>query len=140
MKSNLDLESRGILESVKLYRTKCRIAILKVLATADKPLRQDQIARRLGKNHFNKVTIYRALESFCRAGLVHKAFTHERTWHFELANRCGAVQCHPHFTCEKCGLTHCLVGVSVPIVKGLKKGFVTHRQQVWLKGLCPACA
>jgi len=140
MKTNLDLESRRILESVNLYRTKCRMAILKVLLKADRPLKQKQIAQRLGKNRFNKVTIYRTLESFCGAGLVHKAFMQKRAWHFELANRCGAIRCHPHFTCEKCGLTRCLVGVSVPIVKGLKKGFVTHRQQVWLEGLCPACA
>ena len=139
MKSNIEPQIQQILKRAKLYRTECRVVILKVLMKANKPLKQEQIALRLGKNRLNKVTIYRALESFCKAGLVHKAFIHKRTSYFELANHCGKVQCHPHFTCKKCGVTRCLIGLSVPIVKGLKKGFVIHRQQVRLEGLCPAC-
>lgn len=139
MKSNFDSQARQALKAAKLYCTECRVGILKALAKVDKPLSQDQIAQRLGKNRFNKVTIYRTLESFHRAGLVHKAFMHKRAWHFELANRCGEVQCHPHFTCKSCGMTRCLTGLSVPVVKGLKKGFVIHRQQVRLEGLCPKC-
>jgi len=140
IKSNLNLKVRRILKSAHLYCTECRVAVLKVLMRAHTPLRQDQIALRLGKNRLNKVTIYRTLESFCRAGLVHKVFMHRRARHFELANHCGEVQCHPHFTCKNCGVTRCLVGIVVPIVKGLKKGFVVHRQQVRLEGLCPTCA
>jgi len=112
---------------------------LKVLLQADKPLSREQIASRLGKAGLNKVTIYRALESFVRAGLVHKAFLHHRTWHFELAHNCTESQCHPHFTCNDCGDTQCLAELSLPMVKGLKKGFVMHRQRVQLEGLCPAC-
>ena len=140
MRSNLDSKASQMLKVAKLYCTKCRVAILKVLAKADKPLNQDQIARKLGKNRLNKVTIYRTLESFCQAGLVHKAFIDKRAEYFELSDRCGEIQCHPHFTCKSCGVTNCLVGLSVPVVKGLKKGFVIHRQQIRLEGLCPACA
>lgn len=140
MKSNSDSQSKQILKSAKLYCTKCRVAILKALKRADKPLSQSQIARRVGKRQFNKVSIYRTLESFCQAGLVHKVFINERAVHFELANRCSKIRCHPHFTCKSCGVTNCLVGLSVPMIKGLKKGFVIHRQQVRLEGLCPACA
>jgi len=140
MKSNLDLQTRQMLKAAKLYCTKCRVAILKVLAKANRPLSQGQIAQRLGKNRLNKVTIYRTLESFCQADLVHKAFIHKRAEYFELSDRCSEIQCHPHFTCKSCGVTSCLVGLSVPLVKGLKKGFVIHRQQVRLEGLCPQCA
>ena len=140
MKSKPDLQARKMLKEAKLYCTKCRVATLKILAKAGKPLSQEQIAKRLGKKRLNKVTIYRILESFCKAGLVHKAFTEKRAVHFELANRCSEIQCHPHFTCTNCGITNCIVGVSVPLVKGVKKGFVVQRQQVRLEGLCPACA
>lgn len=140
MKLSLDLQIRQMLKAAELYCTKCRVAILKVLIKADKPLSQDQIARRLGKNRLNKVTVYRILESFCQAGLVHRAFIQKRAVHFELANRCSEIRCHPHFICKSCGVTNCLVDLSVPIVKGLQKGFVIHRQQVRLEGLCPACA
>jgi Fur family ferric uptake transcriptional regulator len=129
-----------LLSSANLRRTKPRAAILNVLIEADRPLTQDQIAGSLGRAIPNKVTIYRTLESFCKAGLVHKAFMHERAWHFELADKCTESQCHPHFTCKRCGVTCCLVGMSVSTVEGLKKGFEIHRQQVRLEGLCPRCA
>lgn len=140
MKLSLDLQVRQMLKAAELYCTKCRVAVLKVLIKADKPLSQDQIARRLGRNRLNKVTVYRILESFCQAGMVHKAFIQKRAVHFELANRCSEIRCHPHFICKSCGVTNCLPRLSIPVVKGLKKGFVIHRQQVRLEGLCPACA
>ena len=140
MKPNLDLQSRTMLKTAELYRTKVRIAILKVLMKADEPLSQNQIARRLGKKHFDKVTIYRTLESLLKVGLVHKAFIEKRAWHFELADNCTESQCHPHFTCTNCGSTHCLTEISLPMAKSPHKGFVIHRQQVRFEGLCPACA
>jgi len=139
MKPNLDLQSRTMLKAAELYRTKVRIATLKVLMKADEPLSQNQIARRLGKKHFDKVTIYRTLESLLKVGLVHKAFIEKRAWHFELADNCTESQCHPHFTCTNCGSTHCLTEISLPMANSPHKGFVIHRQQVRLEGLCPAC-
>jgi len=139
MKSETRLRIKNLLRSVDLRRTGPRVTILSVLLRAGKPLTQDQIAAKLADAVPNKVTIYRTLESFCKAGLVHKAFMHKRAWHFELADKCTESQCHPHFTCEKCGVTQCLTKLSVSIVKGLKKGFVIHRQQVRLEGLCPRC-
>ncbi|MFQ6035878.1 MAG: Fur family transcriptional regulator, partial [Sedimentisphaerales bacterium] len=138
-KSNLDLQAQEMLKAAKLYCTKCRVAILKVLLKTGKPLRQEQVAKRLGKKRFNKVSIYRTLASLLEVGLVHRAFMHERAWHFELAKDCSESQCHPHFTCTSCGDTHCLTGMTLPMAKSLHKGFVIHRQQVRLEGLCPAC-
>lgn len=139
MKLNLNLQAGRMLKAAKLRCTKCRVSILKVLAKADKPLSQGQIAERLGKNRLNKVTIYRTLESFCRTGLVHKAFIDKRTNRFELANRCGEIQCHPHFICTGCGDMHCLTEMSLPMAKSPYKGFVISRQRIQLEGLCPKC-
>jgi Fur family ferric uptake transcriptional regulator len=140
MKPKRNFHAQEALKQAKLHSTKNRAAILTLLANEDKPLSQDQIARRLGRECPNKVTIYRTLESLCRAGLVHKAFVHKRAEHFELADRCTDAQCHPHFTCVSCGATNCVVGVSIPLVKRLEEGFIIHRQQVHLEGLCPQCA
>lgn len=139
-RSNLEIKAREILKSVKLYCTRGRIDILTVLLEAGKPLSQDQIAHRSEKKHFDKVTIYRTLESLLAVGLVHKAFIDKRAWHFELSHNCTENQCHPHFTCTSCGDTHCLMEISLPMAKSPHKGFVIHRQQVRLEGLCPACA
>jgi Fur family ferric uptake transcriptional regulator len=139
-KLNLDIQARQMLKAANLYRTSGRVAILKVLLRANKPLNQRQIARRSASEHLDKVTIYRTLESLSEVGLVHKAFIQERAWHFELAHNCTKSQCHPHFTCTCCGSTHCLMGISLPMAKSPHGGFIIHRQQVRLEGLCPACA
>ncbi len=129
-----------LLAKAKLRKTQPRVKILNALLDSAKPLTQEQIAKKLGTQAPNKVTIYRCLENFVEVGLVHKAFLQDRTWHYELSHNCTDSQCHPHFTCKKCGVTSCLWGKSVPLVRGLKKGFVIHRQQVRLEGLCPKCA
>jgi Fur family ferric uptake transcriptional regulator len=140
VKPKIEQKAKELLGSANLRRTGPRMTILAVLLGSRKPQTADQIAAKLGRPAPNRVTIYRTLEAFVEADLVHKAFLDERTWHFELADRCSSVQCHPHFICTKCGLTQCLVGLSVPVLEGLRKGFVTHRQQVRLEGLCPGCA
>ncbi len=129
-----------LLREVGLYSTACRRATLEVLVRSNRPLSQSQIADQLSDSGFNKVSIYRTLASLVEVGLVHKAFLQERTWRFEAAHRCSETQCHPHFTCIRCGNTHCLTGARVPMVEGFPEGFVIHRQQVRLEGLCPRCA
>ena len=129
-----------LLDSVKLRRTDQRRTILEVLLDAKKPRTADEIIAAISRKSANRVTVYRTLESMVTAGLVHRAFVRKRAEHFELADRCTNLQCHPHFTCVSCGATNCMVGVSIPIAKGLEKGFIIHRQQVHLEGLCPRCA
>jgi Fe2+ or Zn2+ uptake regulation protein len=138
-KSNLDNKAREMLKAAKLYCTHGRVTILKVLMKAGKPLSQERIAQRSGQKHFDKVTIYRTLESLLKVGLVHKVFMDKRAWHFELAHNCTESQCHPHFTCTSCGDTHCLTEISLPMARSPHEGFVIHRQQVRLEGLCPNC-
>jgi Fur family ferric uptake transcriptional regulator len=132
-------KARELLGSAGLRRTGPRLAVLGVLLGARKPQTADQIAARLSRPAANRVTVYRTLETFLEAGLVHKAFVDERTWHFELAHNCTESQCHPHFTCTDCGDTNCLTDTSLPLAKSPGKGFVIHRQRVQLEGLCPKC-
>jgi len=140
MTAKPDERARVMLKKARLYCTEARIAILKVLMEAARPLRQDQVAEQVTRRTLNKVTVYRTLESLVAVGLVHRAFTQNRAWHFELADHCTEKQCHPHFTCTNCGVTHCLTDISVPIARIAGRGFIISRQQVRLEGLCPACA
>jgi Fur family ferric uptake transcriptional regulator len=140
MKSQIKKSIDNLLGSMKLRRTDQRRTILEVLLNAKKPQTADEIMTAMSRKSANKVTVYRTLESMVRTGLVHRALVHKRAEHFELADRCTDEQCHPHFTCVSCGATNCVVGVSVPLVKHLEEGFVIHRQQVHLEGLCPQCA
>jgi Fur family ferric uptake transcriptional regulator len=140
MKSRTLKNVEKLLKQAGLRKTRQRIGILKVLARAKQPLTQEQIGNKLRKAAPNKVTIYRCLEDFIEAGLVHRAYLQDRSSHYELSHNCTESQCHPHFTCTSCGETFCLKGIFVPLTKGLKKGFVVHRQQVRFEGLCSACS
>ncbi|MBN2588555.1 MAG: transcriptional repressor [Sedimentisphaerales bacterium] len=139
MNENLDTHIYKMLTEAGLYHTENRVLILKILFNARKPISQEAISSKSVK-HFDKVTIYRTLESLIKAGIVHKAFINKRASHYELAHRCTTKQCHPHFTCTKCGSTHCLVDLSMPMAAANHKGFTITHQQVHLEGLCPACS
>jgi len=130
---------KELLAAVKLRRTKARMAVLNGLLEAGGPCSADEIHSRLGKTGPDRVTVYRVLERFVEAGLVHRAFVQKRTWYYEMADKCSEEQCHPHFTCSGCGLTHCLPGMSMPMAQSRYKGFVIQHQQVRLEGLCPQC-
>ena len=65
-------KARQMLKNASLYCTEARVAILQVLMQAARPLRQDQIAAPSARRTFDKVTVYRTLESLVEAGLVMK--------------------------------------------------------------------
>jgi Fur family ferric uptake transcriptional regulator len=134
------LKSKAIelLQSAKLRQTSPRLAILGVMLAAKAPLTREQIAEQIGTDAPNKTTIYRTLTHLVEKNLVHQAYLEDRTWHFELAHNCGKHQCHPHFTCVRCEQTHCLTGLSTPLVE-LPKGFSMQRQQIHIDGVCPDC-
>jgi len=129
-----------LLGKAALRKTRQRVNILKVLLKAKSPLSQDQITRKLRTTAPNKVTVYRCLEKFTKVKLVHNAYLQDRTRYYELSNRCTENQCHPHFTCTSCGITTCMEKARIPMAKGIDKGYIVHRQQVRLEGLCPNCA
>ncbi len=128
-----------MLKSARLRRTKPRSDILTALLKAHQPLTREQIAERIGADAPNKVTIYRALETFVAADIVHKAFVQDRTWYFELSHHCTADQCHPHFSCTSCGQTDCLPELRIPMTAD-SNGYIIQHQRVQLEGLCPKCS
>lgn len=139
MKTSIKQKIEYLLNCAELRRTGPRALILAALLGAGKPITAEQIATKLGRAGPDKVTIYRTLENFVKAGLVHKVFLQKRTWHFEPAHNCSKTQCHPHFTCIDCGDTVCLPDIILPMAKSPHKGFLIHHQQVQLHGLCPGC-
>jgi len=141
VKAGLIKKIDRLLISANLRRTKPRIAVLGALLAAATPLTRRQVAKRISIGCPDKATIYRTLESFIGAGLVHKAFLQNRTWHFELAYNCTESQCHPHFTCTNCGDTHCFTEMMLPVIKSpAHKGFVIQHQRTQFEGLCPRCS
>ena len=135
-----ELDYGCMLKQANLRRTPGRMAMLEVLHRAGKPLSRKDIANRMGEKGLHKVNIYRSLDDFVAAGLVHLAVVRNRRRYYELAHRCSTRQCHPHFICTNCQETFCLTDVRVPLVRGLAAGFILQRQQIRIEGLCPQCS
>ena len=134
----LDSQAKGMLKTAGLYCTKARVSVIRALLRVNRPVTQDQVTQRLDDS-FDRVTVYRTLDSLTKANLVHKVFLEERACHYELAHHCSKTQCHPHFTCSSCGQTHCLTDLDIPLAHSPHNGFLIRRQQVRLEGLCPTC-
>jgi Fur family ferric uptake transcriptional regulator len=137
---DLIARAKEILRAANCNFTKAQLLIMQHLLKAHKPLSREELAQKLGANCPDKVTVYRIMEKFCKNNMVHKVYLKGRAWKYELPHNCTEKQCHPHFTCTNCGETFCLTGRSLPLIKGLHKGFVVHRQQVRVEGLCSSCS
>ncbi len=127
------------LAAVGLRRTPRRARVLALLVEAARPMSHLELHAAIGRHRADRVSIYRALEAFVAKGLVHRTCVDGRTWLYESADRCGADQCHPHFTCRVCGVVRCLEHVALPTVKRIGVGYVAERQSVSITGLCPEC-
>lgn len=128
-----------ILKNLGFKRTPGRIALLSLLLEAETPLTQQEISRQLDKE-MNYVNIYRALDAFIKAGIVHKVETGEKNWRFALCTCNSKGHCHPHFICQGCGLTECLSEFQVPQISLSAEGYVVQSQEMYLKGLCASCS
>jgi Fur family ferric uptake transcriptional regulator len=140
MKSNMSQQAGRLLGEAGLRRTRARMRVLNALLKSAKPCTADELCESMGKTSPDRVTVYRILERLVAANIVHRAFVKGRSCYYEPAHNCTEQQCHPHFTCTGCGVTHCLRGMSLPMATSPYKGYVIRRQQVRLEGLCPACA
>jgi Fur family ferric uptake transcriptional regulator len=130
----------GLIKRVGLRYTSGRAALLGVLMDAPFPLTQDEISSRLIGTGLNRVTIYRALASFCEAGLVHRIESGDRIWRFAYCG-CGyRGHCHPHFICRSCGKVECLEDLGFPEIRGLKSGYYVEERELYLRGLCAGCS
>jgi Fe2+ or Zn2+ uptake regulation protein len=138
--ASLITKAKEMLKVANFNFTKAQVLIMQELLKANRPLSRKEIAQKLGRNCPDKITVYRIMEKLCAKGLVHKVYLRDRAWKYELARNCSEKQCHPHFICISCGEIFCLTTLSLPLIKGLKKGFVFHRQQVRVDGLCSSCS
>ncbi len=130
-----------ILQAVGLNETTGRIGLLNVLLEAKNPLTQQEIAMKLSNVVvLNHVSIYRSLEAFLKAGIIHKVESGDRVWRFALCGCDNRGHCHPHFICRVCGKAECLDGVGMPHLPLVKSGYYIEEKEFYLKGLCADCS
>jgi len=95
---------------------------------------------RLTNEAFDRVTIYRTLDSFVKAAIIHEVPSVDFAIRYALvddkagSNRKG----HPHFLCETCGKTLCMKDTELPVVLS-PRGFVLMKVELVMRGICDCC-
>lgn len=138
MKEKNDID---ILKRNGLSITDSRKKILGLFYDNAGALAHADIENEAGSN-FDRVTIYRTLQSFVEKGIIHQIPTTDNTILYALCKQ----QCsgghhhdnHVHFICSQCEKTICLDDVLVPEVK-LPRGFKPAESAMTVKGTCKEC-
>jgi Fe2+ or Zn2+ uptake regulation protein len=135
---DMEHKARDVLRKARLRITSCRVALLNLLIRSNEPLTQKDLMASLEQRGFNRVTIYRALQAFLEAAIVHRIVTEDRVWRFAITHCGHHGHCHPHFTCSRCGKIQCLEQTAIPKVP--VKGHRIEAQAMYLWGVCPSCS
>lgn len=140
MGNSSEVTACDILTRTGLKKTSGRIALLKLLLQAKKPLTQQEISNSLAGVNFNYVSIYRSLDAFLKAGIVHKVEAGDRNRRFAVCSCGSSSHCHPHFICRSCGKVECLSELKIPELRELKSGYVAEEQEIYIRGICANCS
>ena len=135
------LDSIDILKRNTLSVTESRKAILDLFIDSDGALAHADIEKNISTD-FDRVTVYRTLQTFFENGIIHQIPTTDNTVLYALCkDKCEAGHHHDehvHFICTLCDKTICLDEVTVPQVK-LPKGFKPLQKAMVVKGICAEC-
>ena len=88
---------------------------------------------------FDRVTIYRTLQTFVEKGIIHTIPSADNAVLYALCKEACAGghhhDDHVHFMCDSCGTTYCLDHITVPPL-ALPTGFLVAQTDVIVSGKC----
>lgn len=130
-----------LLHSHGLKKTPIRTEMLELFTDHDFALSARDIEAKMTARH-DRVTIYRALNSFEEHGIIHRASEDRQGIKYALCssdcqNEPHADK-HAHFVCDECHQTYCLEDVEVPEVE-VSGDFSISRVNYTLSGICKEC-
>lgn len=131
-----------ILKNKGLRLTDVRKAVLQLLLNSGNPLSHQDIISKKTILGFDRVTVYRTLETFQKSHLIHKIKGTDGVSRFganleKLSEKCSGD--HIHFHCSVCNKMTCLPEQPLPWIKA-PKGFEIHSKQLVVYGTCSKCA
>lgn len=135
------VEINDILKKNQLSVTDSRKKILELFAANDRALAHSDIEKNTAEK-FDRVTIYRTLQTFVDKGILHTIPTADNSVLYALCkDECSEGHHHDnhiHFICNTCDKTYCLDDIVTPDVK-LPKGFTANEINVVMNGTCQQC-
>lgn len=130
----------SILKKHNLRVTDCRIDVIKHFMERKGALCQSDLESEF--KQYDRVTIYRTLNSFLKSGILHKIPNESGTiaygWSHYTHNSGHHFDNHIHFQCNNCGRIECLEGTKVPEVS-VPKGYRMEKVNLIVDGICVNC-
>lgn len=137
---SLEYKASDVLRRKHLSITDSRKKILSLFLTNKDALAHADIEKKAGEK-FDRVTVYRTLQTFVEKGIVHTIPTADNAILYALCKDCEEDHHHDdhvHFVCSKCNTTICLDDVVSPEIN-LPQGYVAENVQVVINGICKDC-
>jgi len=132
----------GLLRKNHLSVTDSRKKILQLFLEGSGALAHGDIEKKAGEK-FDRVTIYRTLQTFVDKGIIHTIPTADNSIRYALCkDDCSGGHHHDHhvhFVCQGCGHTYCLDDVVTPGIN-LPKGYKASHTEVVVEGICKNCS
>jgi Fur family transcriptional regulator, ferric uptake regulator len=137
----MEISTEIILKKNQLSVTDTRRKILHLFLQQSGAVSHGDIEKKLSEK-FDRVTVYRTLQTFLDKGIIHSIPTADNTVQYALCkDDCSAGQHqdhHVHFVCKQCGNTLCLDDVSIPQLR-LPEGYSATKVEVLVNGVCKDC-
>lgn len=132
---------QDILKRSQLSVTESRKKILELFQHKDGALAHHDIEE-LTSEKFDRVTIYRTLQTFVEKGIIHTIPSADNSIKYALCkDECSEGHHHDnhvHFICDTCENTYCLDEIVVPQLT-LPSGFKARQIDVVVNGKCENC-
>lgn len=141
MKPVMKNEAAEILKRNQLSITHSRQKILELFRKHDGALAHADIEKKT-REEFDRVTIYRTLQTFVEKGIVHVIPSADNSVLYALCKSHCTQESHNdnhvHFICDNCDTTYCLESVVIPPIK-LPEGFKLSATNMLVSGICKKC-
>jgi len=130
-----------LLRRNNLSVTGSRKKIIQLFLDQPGALAHGDIEKKAGEK-FDRVTIYRTLQTFVDKGIIHSIPTADNSIRYALCkDECSEGHHHDHhvhFVCTQCNNTYCLDNVVTPEIR-LPKDYLAKHVEVVVEGLCTNC-
>ena len=131
----------SLLKKSQLSVTDSRKKILQLFLDEKGAMAHGDIEKKAGEK-FDRVTVYRTLQTFVDRGIIHTIPTADNSIRYALCKEdCGAGHHHDHhihFVCSVCEQTYCLDDIVTPGIN-LPKGYTAEHVEVVVEGVCKNC-
>lgn len=136
--STVDIQK--ILKTHDLRITNCRVDVLTAFKKNPSALSQGVLEDQFPQ--YDRVTLYRTLNSFLESGILHKIPNDQGTATYGLCHDSCSPEDHNHdhvhFKCNECGKLECLDEM-IELQVNLPSGYQVNQVNLIVDGVCAEC-